>query len=89
MGRTQRQSVGLAALPYLLRTAGRQQQAIQEHNQRMFATVEKFYPEDIAETVVYIVTRPRPVAINEIMARATYLGLPTRRDVRRLGTCLR
>jgi NADP-dependent 3-hydroxy acid dehydrogenase YdfG len=50
---------------------GHQQQATQAQYEQMFAGVEKLHPEDIAEAIVYIVTRPRRVAINEIMVRPT------------------
>ena len=36
-----------------------------------FQGVERLQSEDIADTVVYIVTRPRHVAINEILVRPT------------------
>lgn len=38
---------------------------------RASATFEVLQPEDIADNIVYIVTRPRRVAINELMVRPT------------------
>jgi NADP-dependent 3-hydroxy acid dehydrogenase YdfG len=39
--------------------------------QRRFGSVERMGAEDIAEVVVFMVTRPRHVAINEILVRPT------------------
>lgn len=50
---------------------GHQRPETIERYERMFANVEKLHPEDIAEAIEYIVTRPRRVAVNEIMARPT------------------
>jgi len=36
-----------------------------------FADVERLQADDIAEAIVYIVTRPRHVAINEMLIRPT------------------
>jgi NADP-dependent 3-hydroxy acid dehydrogenase YdfG len=43
---------------------------IREAAQRQTAAIEPLRPEDIADTVAYIVTRDRRVAINEILVRA-------------------
>jgi NADP-dependent 3-hydroxy acid dehydrogenase YdfG len=48
-----------------------QQPATQAHYDNLFANVEKMHPEDIADAIVYIVTRPRRVALNEIVIRPT------------------
>jgi NADP-dependent 3-hydroxy acid dehydrogenase YdfG len=50
---------------------GHQQTATQAHYAELFAAVEKLHPEDIAEAIEYIVTRPRRVALNEIVIRPT------------------
>jgi NADP-dependent 3-hydroxy acid dehydrogenase YdfG len=44
---------------------------IREVSARRFAKVEILHPEDIAEAISYIVTRPRRVAVNEILIRPT------------------
>jgi NADP-dependent 3-hydroxy acid dehydrogenase YdfG len=44
---------------------------IRESIQDRFAGVERLQSEDIADSVAYIVTRPRRVAINEILVRPT------------------
>ena len=36
-----------------------------------FATMERLQATDIADAIAYIVTRPRHVAINEILVRPT------------------
>ena len=36
-----------------------------------FAGVERMEADDIAEVIAYIVTRPRRVAINEVLVRPT------------------
>ena len=33
--------------------------------------MELLYPEDIADAITYIVTRPRRVAVNELLVRPT------------------
>lgn len=50
---------------------GHQQPATQAHYDHLFANVEKMHPEDIADAILYIVTRPRRVALNEIVIRPT------------------
>ncbi len=44
---------------------------IQEGIQQRFATVERLQAEDVADIINYIVTRPRHVAINEVLVRPT------------------
>jgi NADP-dependent 3-hydroxy acid dehydrogenase YdfG len=44
---------------------------IRETIGRRFQSVERLEAEDIADAIVYIVTRPRHVAINEVLIRPT------------------
>jgi NADP-dependent 3-hydroxy acid dehydrogenase YdfG len=44
---------------------------IQEAIKQRFGGVERMVPEDIAETIEFIVTRPRHVAVNELLVRPT------------------
>jgi NADP-dependent 3-hydroxy acid dehydrogenase YdfG len=44
---------------------------IREQNQAWYASMETLQPQDIAEAVTYIVTRPRHVAVNELLIRPT------------------
>jgi NADP-dependent 3-hydroxy acid dehydrogenase YdfG len=44
---------------------------VQESIMARFQGVERLQSEDIADTIVYIVTRPRHVAINELLVRPT------------------
>jgi NADP-dependent 3-hydroxy acid dehydrogenase YdfG len=44
---------------------------IQEGMRQRFASMERLQAEDIADMISYIVTRPRHVAINEILVRPT------------------
>jgi NADP-dependent 3-hydroxy acid dehydrogenase YdfG len=44
---------------------------IQEAMAKRFGTIERLQPEDIADAIAYIVTRPRRTAINEILIRPT------------------
>ncbi|HEU5157113.1 MAG TPA: SDR family NAD(P)-dependent oxidoreductase [Streptosporangiaceae bacterium] len=44
---------------------------IREQSTRRFADVERLRADDIADAIVYIVTRPRHVAVNEILVRPT------------------
>jgi NADP-dependent 3-hydroxy acid dehydrogenase YdfG len=44
---------------------------IREQNQAWYASMETLQPQDVAEAVTYIVTRPRHVAINELLIRPT------------------
>jgi len=50
---------------------GHQQQATQDQYDRAWGDVEKLHAEDIAEAIEYIVTRPRRVAVNEMLIRPT------------------
>jgi NADP-dependent 3-hydroxy acid dehydrogenase YdfG len=47
------------------------QPSARERYATMFAGVEKLHAEDIAEAIEYIVTRPRRVAVNEMVIRPT------------------
>jgi NADP-dependent 3-hydroxy acid dehydrogenase YdfG len=44
---------------------------IQEGMAKRFGTIERLQSEDIADAITYIVTRPRHIAINEILIRPT------------------
>jgi NADP-dependent 3-hydroxy acid dehydrogenase YdfG len=44
---------------------------VQEQMKQRFATMQRLQAEDIADAISYIVTRPRHVAINEILIRPT------------------
>ena len=44
---------------------------IQESLGKRFADVERLESEDIADAIAYIVTRPRRVAVNEMLVRPT------------------
>ena len=44
---------------------------IRAQSQQRFASVERLEAEDIADAITYIVTRPRRVAINELLIRPT------------------
>jgi NADP-dependent 3-hydroxy acid dehydrogenase YdfG len=44
---------------------------VREATKERFADVERLYAEDIAGAIEYIVTRPRRVAINEVLIRPT------------------
>jgi NADP-dependent 3-hydroxy acid dehydrogenase YdfG len=44
---------------------------IRERALERFAGVERLQAEDIADAVAYIVTRPRRVAVNEMLVRPT------------------
>jgi NADP-dependent 3-hydroxy acid dehydrogenase YdfG len=44
---------------------------IQEAGKERFAGVERMVSEDIADAITYIVTRPRRVAVNEVLIRPT------------------
>jgi NADP-dependent 3-hydroxy acid dehydrogenase YdfG len=50
---------------------GHQRPEIQEYYDDVFAGVEKLYATYIAEAIEYIVTRPRRVAVNEVLVRPT------------------
>jgi NADP-dependent 3-hydroxy acid dehydrogenase YdfG len=44
---------------------------VREHNKAWYASMETLQPEDIADAVSYIVTRPRRVAVSELLVRPT------------------
>ena len=44
---------------------------IREQTSKMFANAEPLRAEDIAETIAFIVTRPRRMAVNEVLVRPT------------------
>jgi NADP-dependent 3-hydroxy acid dehydrogenase YdfG len=46
-------------------------EAVRQQSLQRFAGVEPLAAEDIAETIAYIVTRPRRVAVNELLIRPT------------------
>lgn len=48
-----------------------QQESMQKHYQQLFGHVEKLHPEDIADTISFVVTNPRRIAINEVVIRPT------------------
>lgn len=47
---------------------------IQEQIQARFADVERLQSEDIADAILYVITRPRHVAINELLLRPSEQG---------------
>jgi NADP-dependent 3-hydroxy acid dehydrogenase YdfG len=44
---------------------------IQDQMQKRFGSIERMQADDIADAIAYIVTRPRRVAINEVLIRPT------------------
>ncbi len=50
---------------------GHQRPEIQDYYEDFFAGVEKLVAPDIADAVVYAVTRPRRMAVNELLVRPT------------------
>lgn len=44
---------------------------VREHSQAWYATMETLQPQDVADAVAYIVTRPRHIAISELLIRPT------------------
>jgi NADP-dependent 3-hydroxy acid dehydrogenase YdfG len=50
---------------------GHQRPEIQDYYDGFFAGVEKLHATDIAEAIEYVVTRPRRVAVNEVLVRPT------------------
>jgi len=44
---------------------------VREQAMRRFAGIERLEAEDIADAIAYIVTRPRRVAVNELLVRPT------------------
>jgi NADP-dependent 3-hydroxy acid dehydrogenase YdfG len=51
--------------------AGHNRPEIQEGMRQRFADMELLHAEDIADAITYIVTRPRHMAINELLVRPT------------------
>ena len=51
--------------------AGHNRPEVLETMQKRFAGMERLQSEDIADAVSYVVTRPRHVAINEVLVRPT------------------
>jgi NADP-dependent 3-hydroxy acid dehydrogenase YdfG len=51
--------------------AGHNRPEIQEGMRQRFAGMERMQAEDIADAITYIVTRPRHVAVNEMLIRPT------------------
>src|SRR5262249_39833232 len=47
---------------------------IKEISSKRFEGVEKLHASDIADAITYIVTRPRRVAVNELLVRPTDQG---------------
>lgn len=50
---------------------GHQRPETQQHYEQLFTGVEKLRPEDIAELIGFLVSRPRRMAINEVVVRPT------------------
>ncbi|MFJ4843444.1 SDR family oxidoreductase [Streptomyces sp. NPDC088746] len=44
---------------------------VREHNQAWYASFETLRPEDIADAIAYVVTRPRHVALSQLLVRPT------------------
>jgi NADP-dependent 3-hydroxy acid dehydrogenase YdfG len=61
---------GSAAGPVDTELAGHLRDDIREATRSQTATIEPLRPGDIADTVAYIVTRDRRVAVNEMLVRA-------------------
>jgi NADP-dependent 3-hydroxy acid dehydrogenase YdfG len=55
----------------LTELAGHNRPEVQEEMKGRFGEIERLESADIADTIAYIVTRPRHVAINEILVRPT------------------
>jgi NADP-dependent 3-hydroxy acid dehydrogenase YdfG len=51
--------------------AGHNRPEIQERIRGRFGSIERLQAEDIADTISYVVTRPRRVAVNEVLIRPT------------------
>ena len=51
--------------------AGHNRPEIQEVMAKRFGQIERMHADDIADAIAYIVTRPRRVAINEVLIRPT------------------
>lgn len=50
---------------------GHQRPETQQHYEQLFTGVEKLRPEDISELIGFLVSRPRRMAINEVVVRPT------------------
>ena len=44
---------------------------VREATKERFAGIERLEAEDIADAITYVVTRPRRVAVNEVLIRPT------------------
>ncbi|MER5554351.1 SDR family NAD(P)-dependent oxidoreductase [Streptomyces sp. NPDC002793] len=44
---------------------------VREQNEAWYAALEALRPEDVADVITYVVTRPRHVAVNELLVRPT------------------
>jgi NADP-dependent 3-hydroxy acid dehydrogenase YdfG len=51
--------------------AGHNRPEILDNIRQRFGTIERLHAEDIADAIAYIVTRPRHVAVNELLVRPT------------------
>ena len=51
--------------------AGHNRPEVQETLRKRFGDMEKLQSEDIADAIAYVVTRPRHMAVNEILVRPT------------------
>jgi NADP-dependent 3-hydroxy acid dehydrogenase YdfG len=51
--------------------AGHNRPEIQQVMQKRFGSIERMQADDIADAIAYVVTRPRRVAINEVLIRPT------------------
>jgi NADP-dependent 3-hydroxy acid dehydrogenase YdfG len=51
--------------------AGHNRPEVLEGLQQRFADMERLQSQDIADAVSYVVTRPRHVAVNELLVRPT------------------
>jgi NADP-dependent 3-hydroxy acid dehydrogenase YdfG len=51
--------------------AGHNRPEVQESLRQRFGTIQRMAAEDIADAIAYIVTRPRHVAVNEMLIRPT------------------
>ena len=51
--------------------AGHNRPEVLEGLRQRFATIERLHADDISDAVVYIVTRPGRVSVNEVLIRPT------------------
>jgi NADP-dependent 3-hydroxy acid dehydrogenase YdfG len=51
--------------------AGHNRPEVLETIRKRFADIERLQDQDIADAIAYIVTRPRRVAVNEVLIRPT------------------